>query len=243
MQGGGAIGGIAVSNGQVYVSGTTSNGNLTAGGAASVATASTGGTDAFVFNLTDNGSTASANHVSYVGTASSDQGGGVTVGPDGTVYLTGTTLGTFSGQQRNVQNVNNGFASALNTDGSLKWTRQYGGQDGQSTGAGLAVDPNGSSVLDALGLPRGTLNLDQSVDLSEPNHFAGAVTRSRSKIDGALPRTTTITIDPGETLDSLSTKINAQLGSVGQGGGSPITPAAPEGLGLTVNARQQHHSN
>ena len=90
------------------------NGNLTAGGQASIATPSTGGTDAFVFSLTDNGTSASANHVSYVGTSASDQGGAVTVGSDGTVYLTGTTTGTFAGQQRNIQNVTNAFATAIN---------------------------------------------------------------------------------------------------------------------------------
>ena len=91
-----------MSGSQVYVSGTTSNGNLTAGGTASIAAPSSGGTDAFVFNLTDNGTSATANHVSYVGTSGSDQGGAVTVGTDGTVYLTGTTTGTFAGQPRNV---------------------------------------------------------------------------------------------------------------------------------------------
>ena len=58
LQAGGAVASMTVSGSQVYVSGTTSNGNLTAGGQASVANAATGGTDAFVFNLTDNGSSA-----------------------------------------------------------------------------------------------------------------------------------------------------------------------------------------
>jgi hypothetical protein len=233
LQGGGAVSGLAVSNGQVYVSGTTSNANLTAGGSATVAAASSGGTDAFVFNLTDNGTTATANHVTYVGTAASEQGAAVTVGPDGTVYLTGTTLGTFSGQQRNVQNVNNAFATAINTDGSIQWIRQYGGQDGQSTGTGVAVDPNGASVLDALGLPRGTLTFDQSVDLTTQTTLR-AGDSFQIKIEGTAPRTTTITIDPGETLDSLSTKINAQLGSLGKASVSYTGNA--EGLSIKVNA-------
>jgi hypothetical protein len=235
LSSGGAIGGLAVSGSQVYVSGTTSNANLTAGGQASIASASTGGPDAFVFNLTDNGSTATANHVSYVGTAASDQGGAMTVGPDGTVYLAGTTTGTFAGQQRSVQNVTNAFATALNANGSIAWTQQYGGASGQSTGAGLAVDPNGASVLDALGLPRGTINLNQSVDLSSQTTLR-AGDSFQIKIDGALPRTTTITIDTGETLNSLTTKINAQLGSVGTAAVNYTGSA--EGLKITVNAGQ-----
>ena len=235
LSAGGAIGGLTVSGNQVYVSGSTSNANLTAGGAASIATAASGGTDAFVFNLTDNGSTASANRVSYVGTAAGDQGGAVSVGPDGTVYLTGTTTGTFAGQQRNVPKLTNAFAAALNPDGSIAWTRQYGGASGQSTGAGLAVDPNGASVLDALGLPRGTINLNQTVDLTSQTTLR-AGDSFQIKIEGVAPRTATITIDPGETLDSLSNKINAQLGSTGKAAVNFGNNS--EGLKITANAGQ-----
>jgi hypothetical protein len=233
LMGGGGIGGLAVNGNQIYLSGTTSNGNLTAGGAASIVTAAGGGTEAFVFALTDNGASASADHVSYVGTGSGDKGGAVTVGPDGTIYLAGTTSGTFAGQTRNVQNTGNAFATALNADGTLKWTRQFGGLDGKSTGAGLAIDPNGSSVLDALGLPRGTLNLDQSVELtSQTTLRAGA--SFQIKILGTGARTTTITIDAGETLDSLSTKINAQLGGLGKASVNYLGGGA--NLKLKVNA-------
>jgi hypothetical protein len=232
---GGGVGGLTVSGSQVYVSGTTSNANLTAGGQASIAAASTSGTDAFVFNLTDNGSTATANHVSYVGTAGSDRGGAMTVGSDGTVYLAGTTTGTFTGQQRSVAKVTNAFATALNTNGTIAWTQQYGGASGQSTGAGLAVDPNGASVLDALGLPRGTITFSQSVDLSSQTTLRPGDS-FQIKIGGVAPRTTTITIDSGETLNSLSTKINAQLGSVGKAAINYTGKA--EGLKITVNAGQ-----
>ena len=127
LQNGGGIGGLTVSGNQIYVSGTTQNGNLTAGGAATIANASSGGSDAFVFNLTDQGSSATANFVSYVGTGSTDKGGAVTVGADGTVYLTGSTTGTFAGQTRNIASVSNTFATSLSATGSINWTRQYGG--------------------------------------------------------------------------------------------------------------------
>jgi hypothetical protein len=233
LSNGGAIGGLTVSNGQIYVSGTTSNPNLTAGGQASIAAPSSGGSDAFVFNLSDNGSSATANHVTYVGTSASDQGGSVTVGPDGTVYLAGTTTGTFSGQSRNVPNVTNAFATAIAPDGSVTWTRQFGGADGQSTGAGLAIDPSGASVLDALGLPRGTISPNETVDLSAQTTLR-AGDSFQIAIEGTAPRTATITIDPGETLDSLATKINAQLGSIGTA--SVAYGANSEGLKIVVNA-------
>jgi hypothetical protein len=53
------------------------------------------------------------------------------------------------------------------------------------------------------------------------------------KIDGIAPRTTTITIDPGETINSLSNKINAQLGAIGKAAANYTGSA--EGLKLTVN--------
>jgi hypothetical protein len=235
LSSGGAIGGLTVSGNQIYVSGSTSNANLTASSEASIANPSSGGSDAFVLNLTDNGATASANHVSYVGTGAGDQGGAVTVGPDGTIYLTGSTMGTFAGQQRNVANVSNAFAAAINADGSIGWTRQYGGASGQSTGAGLAVDPNGASVLDALGLPRGTISLTQSVDLTSQTTLR-AGDSFQIKIEGVAPRTATITIDKGETLDSLARKINAQLGSIGKA--ATNYTGKQEGLKVTVNAGQ-----
>ncbi len=157
----------------------------------------------------------------------------MTVGADGTVYLTGSTMGTFAGQQRNIQNVTNAFASAINPNGSIQWTQQYGGADGQSTGAGLAIDPSGSSVLDALGLPRGTIDLNQSVDLTAMTSLR-AGDSFQIKIEGVAPRTTTISIDQGETISSLANKINAQLGSIGKAEANYTGNA--EGLKITVNA-------
>jgi hypothetical protein len=215
LQAGGGIGGMTISNGQIYVTGTTSNTNLTAGGAASVANASSGGMDAFVFSLTDSGSTATANTVSYVGTGALDKGNAVTVGSDGTIYLAGTTNGTFSGQTRNIPSVDNMFVSALNPDGTVQWTRQYGGADGTSTGQGVAFDTQGSSVLDALGLPRGKISFNQTVDLTASTTLRAGDSFS-IKIDSATTRTAKITIDKGETLSSLIGKINIELQNTGK---------------------------
>ncbi|HXM00815.1 MAG TPA: hypothetical protein VN932_12865 [Rhizomicrobium sp.] len=229
----GAIGGLTVSGNQIYVSGTTANASLTAGGAATVANASSGGTDAFVFSATDNGTTATPDQVSYVGTSGADKGGAVAVGGDGTVYLTGTTTGTFAGQTRNVAGVNNMFVSALNPDGTIAWTRQYGGADGQSTGAGIALDAQGSSVLDALGLPRGAVTVNQSVDLTSQSTLRAGDTFGID-IAGTAARNITITVDQGETLESLTDKINAELQSAGT---ASVTFAnGGEALQIKVNA-------
>lgn len=212
---GGAIGGVSVANGRVYVSGTSANADLTAGGAASIAHASSGGTDAFVFAIQDGGATASASTVTYVGTGASDRANAITVGDDGTVYLAGTTGGTFSGQTRSVANVDNMFVSALASDGSIRWTRQYGGADGTSTGQGVAFDAQGSSVLDALGLPRGQLSFNQTVDLTQSTTLREGDSFS-IRIAGSATRTAKITIKKGETLASLVRRINIELQNSGK---------------------------
>lgn len=230
---GGSIGGLTVSGSKVYVSGATSNANLTAGGGATIAAPASGGIDAFVFSATDNGSSATAGTVTYLGTSGTDTAGAVTVAGDGTIYVAGTTNGTFAGAQRTVQNVNNAFATALNSDGTVKWTKQFGGADGVSSGAGLAIDTQGSSVLDALGLPRGTISLNQSVDLTTQTTLR-AGDSFQLQIQGTKARTATITIDQGETFDSLVVKINAQLGGIGKA--SVNYTGGGETLKLQVNA-------
>jgi hypothetical protein len=234
LQNGGSIGGITVSGDQVYVSGTTQNGSLTAGGAATVANASSGGTDAFVFNLTDNGTSNTPNYVSYVGTSSNDQAGVVTIGSDGTAYLAGTTTGTFAGNIRTVSNVNNAFVASFGSGGSVNWVKQYGGQDGTSTGASVAIDADGASVLDALGLPTGNIDLNQSVDLTTATTLRAGDSFQIKIASGSSTRTTTISIDQGETLNSLTTKINAELGQFGKA--STSYASTGEALKIAVNA-------
>jgi hypothetical protein len=230
---GGSIGGLTVSGSNVYVSGTTSNGQLTAGGQATVANASDGNTDAFVFAATDNGTTATANTVSYVGApGGSTTGGNVTVGPDGTIYLAGTTTGTFAGQTRTLANTNNAFVTALSSTGTIDWTKQFGGADGQSTGASVAVDPTGSSVLTALGLPSGTVNINQSVDLTSQTTLR-AGDSFQLETEGTGGRTSTITITQGETLQDLADSINAELLSAGK---ATVTYSSTGGQALEITA-------
>ncbi len=239
---GGSISGIAVSGNQIYVSGTTSNTALTAGGQATIATPGSGNTEAFVFNATDSGTSTTANSVSYVGTTTgSTTGGGVTVGPDGTVYLAGTTTGTFAGQDRNVAGVNNAFVAALSGNGTINWTSQYGGADGQSTGASVAVDLTGASVLNALGLPSGTININQSVDLTS-NTTVQAGDFFNLQTEGTGGRTATITISQGETLQALADQINSELLSNGKAtvaytaGGQTLKITASPGATISLQS-------
>ncbi len=206
----GALSGLTVSGNQIYIAGSTANASFNAGGQAQIVNPNSGGTNAFVMNVTDAGTSATANYVSYVGTDGTTQGNAVTVGPDGTVYLAGTTTGTFAGQTRNVAGASNMFVTALAGNGTIDWTKQYGGADGQSTGQGIAIDAQGSSVLDALGLPRGPIDINQSVDLTQQTTLRAGDSFSIAT-QGTGARTTTITIDQGETLQSLADKINGEF--------------------------------
>jgi hypothetical protein len=230
---GGSISGIAVSGNQVYLSGTSSNASLTAGGQATVAAASSGGKQAFVFSATDSGTGATANTVSYVGAVGGvTTGGGVTVDSDGTVYLAGTTTGTFAGQSRSVAGANNAFVASLSSNGTINWTNQYGGIGGQSTGSSVAINPTGSSVLNALGIPGGTLSIHQSVDLSSSTTVQ-AGDSFNLQVEGTGGRTSTITIGKGATLQSLVDQINSELLSKGK---ASITYTSTGGQALEITA-------
>ncbi len=243
---GGSIGGIALANGKVYLSGTSSSTNLTSGGTATVVGSPSGGLDAFVASFTDSGSSVSANTLTYVGTSGTDTAGNLTVDSAGNVYLSGTTTGTFTGQTRNVQGTQNAFVAQLSATGTVNWAQQYGGASGTSTGASVVLDPTGSSVLDALGLPRGTIDINQSVDLTSAttvrpgDSFQIQITRN-----GATS-TQTITIGTGETLQSLVNKINNAMVFAGSAsvtyasGGNALKIAVNKGVSAKLIAGPQN---
>lgn len=233
LQNGGTISSIAVTGSQIYLSGSTNNTNLNGGGTATIVSPSSGAGDAYVMGITDNGTSASASTVSYVGTGVQDKGGALTIGPDGTVYLSGTTSGTFAGQVRNTANTNNAFVASLAPGGAVNWVRQYGGMDGQSTGAAVAIDPKGGSVLDALGLPKGTINLNQSLDLTTATTLRAGDSFQIKIATASSTRTATVRIDQGETLNSLTNKINAEF--VGGGKASVAYGHGSEGIKIAVN--------
>jgi len=229
---GGTIGGIAVANGRIYLSGTSTASNLTAGGAAALVNVHSGGNDSFVFAATDSGAGASADFVSYVGTGASEQGGGIAAA-NGKLYLTGTTTGTFAGETRNVADTHNLFVAQLSAGGTIDWTRQYGGAGGESQGTSIAVDASGSSVLDALKLPRGSIVSNQS-NLIESQTTARAGDYFTVKIEGRSgTREKKITLTKGETLRSLALKINNAL--LFDGKAKTLGVKGGQGLKIAVN--------
>ncbi len=243
---GGSIGGIALANGKVYLSGTTSSTNLTSGGTATVVGSPSGGLDAFVASFTNSGSSVTADTLTYVGTSGTDTAGGLTVDSAGNVYLSGTTTGTFNGQNRNVQGTQNAFVAQLSGTGTINWVQQYGGASGTSTGSSVVLDPTGSSVLDALGLPRGTIDINQSVDLTSASTLRPGDSFQIQITRNGATSTQTITIGTGETLQSLVDKINNAMVFAGSAsvtyanGGNALKISVNKGVSAKLIAGPQN---
>ena len=227
---GGALGGLTIADGKIYLSGASANSSLTAGGAASVANANSGGRDAFVFAASEAGA---ADFVSYAGTSASEQAGGVTV-TGGKIYLTGTTTGTFAGPSPSGAGAHNLFVTQFDADGALGWAKQFGGVDGASSGVAIAADATGSSVLDALKLRRGVVNSANYSNMLEAQLTARAGDYFTLKIEGRnATRETKITIAKGETLRSLALKINGALLFDGKATAMPVKGG--QALKIAVN--------
>ena len=197
---GGEVTGISVVGNEIYVSGSTSNGVLNGG---SVSNAYSGGRDGFVTKLTDGGTGFSAYWTAYLGTASTDSANGIAV-QNGALYVAGTTNGTLSGESKS--GLSDAFTAKINTStGAIEWQEQLNGTSGYNEGSAIAFATNGSSVLDKLGLPTGTVNnieknnIETQTSARVGDHFYISINEGRKiKID----------IRDGDTFDRLATRIN-----------------------------------
>jgi trimeric autotransporter adhesin len=197
---GGDVTGISVFGTEIYVSGSTSSGSLNGG---SVTNSYSGGKDGFVTKLSVNGSIFSADWTAYLGTSSTDSVAGIAT-YNGSIYAAGTTGGTLAGETRS--GLTDGFTAKIDaTSGAIEWQEQLSGSTGYNASAGIAVATNGSSALDKLGLPSGTINNTETRDLNTQtslrvgDHFYISVNEGRNiKID----------IREGDTFERLATRIN-----------------------------------
>ena len=200
---GGSISALDFDGGALYAGGS-------AGQASDIAGANpghSGGRDGFLLKLTDNGGSAAQDYVSFVGSPTTDEVRDIVV-EGGEVYLTGSTRGAVSGGGELTGELNSFFSRMSAADGSLAYTTQLSGQGGQSEAVSIAIDPKGDSVLDQIGLPRGTLDYGGSERIID--HTAVRPGDSFSvAVDGG--RAKTITIEARDTYLTLTFKINAAL--------------------------------
>jgi hypothetical protein len=198
----GSIGGLAVSGSEIYITGAAGSGFAPS---VPVSAHNGGVRDAFLVRLTD-GASASIDYTTFVGSGNDDSAAGVQV-HSGKVYLAGKTLGGINGDTLNGDR--DAFAAQLDAaTGALDWTHQISGRNGLADAKGLAIGAGDDSVLDALGLPSGTVTYSDSrvvADRSsarEDDFFYVSVNGGRRK---------KISIDADDTMRSLTFKINSAL--------------------------------
>lgn len=245
---GGAISDVAVdSSGNVYIAGSVNSSSaLTTDSSTTVNGSLSGNSDSFVYKLAQStdGSSASLSALTYVGTSGQETSGTLAISSDGTVYLSGTTTGTFSGQSRSESDTNNAFITAIDSStGAVSWTKQYGGTSGSSTGASVTLLEDNSSVLDTLGLPTGSVQTESYNNLLTDNSTVKAGDTMKILVNnGSSTRTVTVTIGAKETLNSLILKINNTLGSAGKASvsystdGKTLKLTATSGYALTLES-------
>ncbi len=223
----GNLSSIAVESGVVYAGGSTTNAALDVGGQASIAAAHSGASDGFVMKINDLGASAAAVFTAYVGTSGADSGLGLAVN-GGVIYLAGSTNGSLSGGGAPTQSA--AFVRKLDSTGATVWTHQYESAQGAAARS-IAVDGQGGSVLDKLGLPRGAIAFDETLSLT-----AGSSVRNGDYFylrvnDGAKSK---IKVDAGDTMRTLARKVSNALllkgsAEVSRAGGDGIKISAKEG--------------
>ena len=200
--GAGRIGDIAVDGGNIYIAGSAS----AAFAPSAPLTAYSGGErDAFLVKLTD-GATASVDYTTFLGSDKDETVNAITL--DGTkLYLAGKTTGSLPGQA--LIGDRDAFAASFTAaDGSFDWAVQLSGRNGVSEATGVSVVAGGDSVLDALGLPAGTLTYADSRVVTDRTAARDGDFFYISVNGGSRKK---ISIDADDTMRSLTFKINGAL--------------------------------
>ncbi|WP_305306225.1 transcriptional regulator [Brevundimonas sp.] len=195
----GDVTGIAVSAGRVVLTGTTRNPALDI---ATVNRAHSGSSDAYVAVLGADLLPAAADRLTYVGAAGDDSVADMKV-HGGKVWITGIAdrpPGAPAADPRQ------GYLTRLDPlTGAVEWTRTWPGADQQASPLSLAVASGGASVLDRLGLPQGLVSVGDSKTLTAATALRPGDRFYVSPADGSRRRA--VTIDAGDTLQTLARKI------------------------------------
>ena len=208
---GGGVTGVAVdSKGDLYVSGLTTNAALDT----TVKNAHSGDIDAFVLNVKDNPAGGTIQYVTYVGTSTTDRGLGVAVDTgDDSFYVTGDTIGTLSGETK-TGDVDT-FAAKFDKNGILQFTHQFGGAFDHS-GAAIAFDANGTSVLSRLGLPGGDIPVEDATTVTAATTVRPGQFFYVSVNGNPAKKVTVDEDDTSTTVGFLAFRINQALGTDGR---------------------------
>ena len=183
------------------VAGHTSDGAITAG---TVTTAYTSGQSVFVAKLSGDLIAAGTDRLSFYGGA--DRTASALTVANGQVYVAGQVKVT---PQPGQTAAFDGYAAAIDpTTGAVGWSQQFQGLDKQAAPSSIAVDTTGASVLDRLGLPKGTIDWSGS-QLVTANSSARPGDQFHIRVGRGSAKA--ITIEAADTLQTLADKINRAL--------------------------------
>jgi hypothetical protein len=231
---GGSVAGLAINaDGSIVVAGSTHNGALSAG---AVTTAYSGGGEAFIAKLANADlSASSADALTYYKGSGDTTASALTVS-GGQVYIAGQvavppTVGS------GLTSAYDGYVAQIDpTTGAVNFSNVITGPDHEAAPHAIAVDPNGSSVLDLLGLPNGPINYTPNQTVVA-NSTAAAGDKFTITAYGV---TRTVTVDAGDTLQTLALKIQQAssfqaTAKVVTSGGVQELQITPENAGAQVS--------
>lgn len=202
---GGAINALAANGSELFVGGEVGADRLTLGTTARGAVA---GKEGFVARVDSGLVSLTLDRASYLGSAKDDAVKSLQI-VGGQVYAAGVTGGVLAGSGG--ANTKMSFLTRLGDDGEAAWTRTF--SSGTFALTGLAVDQSGASALDVLGLPRGTVAVNDSNPILTRSALR-AGDEFRIGVEGR--RLVTIQIGEKDTLSTLAATINRAIAGVGR---------------------------
>lgn len=201
---GGQIAGIGLDGGDLWVAGTTRNAALSVAGTSH---AYNGGFDAFAARISTDLSSASQDQLTYFGGSTDDTVTAMAVS-DGKVWVAGLAAADQPGAT--AISTKDGYLAQLDVGAGTATVQRLTGKDGIATATSIAVDQTGASALDKLGLPKGALLYADSVKIASATAArAGDTFQIRTAEGGRLA---TVTLEAGDTLDSLAVKVRRAAG-------------------------------
>lgn len=195
----GDIAGLAVSGGQVIVTGTSRDSGLSAG---TVTTGHSGGKDVFVATLSGDLTASAGDRMTWYGGAGDDSAADVKV-HDGKVWITGIADRDPAADE---DDPTRGYLVRLDPlTGAVEYEKTWSGDGAQASPLTLAVATGGASVLDRLGLPNGEIDQSDSKRLVDATSLRVGDRFYISPADGG--RSVSVTIAAKDTLATLARKI------------------------------------
>ena len=224
-----SVAGIGFTNGQVVVAGTVGAATITNGG--TVSSPYVGVSDAFVSSISAGLTPSSGDTVSYLGQSGVTQVATDLTVAGGQAYVTGTLANDPHSLDAN--GATEGFVTGLDTStGAVSYSTKLAGVNGQDAPAVVTVATTGSSVLDQLGLPQGTINgATSNLITASTSIKAGQSFWVRTSPGGPQSK---ITITATDTLQTLANKLNTAL--AGQGKVTVENLGANSQLSITPNS-------